>query len=491
MVDVEQINWVAVERSLRKQYKKPAEIRSLVSQIDAAIPKPRLNKYLPPLNTNIKPISPKQEQFLLNNDMELFYGGAAGGGKSSSILLGALQYCDVPNYSALILRRTFGELTKPGALISLAKQWLRGTDAQWSAFNKWFNFPSGAILAFGYLDNDDDKWQYQSAAYQSISVDELTEWPLESTYRFMFSRLRKLVDMDVPLRMRSGSNPIGPGAVWAKQRFIIETGSDGKTPSRKKFIMEDDETGETREYYRSYMPAKLDDNPYLDRLAYRASLSALSPYLIEALERGDWDVKPPGKMFRREWFSNRIPEEPIEIKYVRFWDLAATAEEKGGNPSWTCGVKLGYNSGRWFLANVRRQRLSPYGVEQLVKATAEDDGPYCEIVIEEEGGSAGKNVTDHYIRALPNRVVRGWHPTGPKEHRAAMVANKCEAGHVIVVQGDWVGTFLDELEQFPPDTNKIKTDQVDAFSGAYIAQIEKNIDLTGIVTVGERIRPDW
>ena len=55
--------------------------------------------------------SPHQSAFLLVPTKEAFYGGAAGGGKSIALLMGALQYVDQPGYNALLLRKTFKDLT--------------------------------------------------------------------------------------------------------------------------------------------------------------------------------------------------------------------------------------------------------------------------------------------------------------------------------------------------------------------------------------------
>jgi hypothetical protein len=153
---------------------------------------------------------PRQQLFLDLDVREAFYGGAAGGGKSDALLMDALKYRDVPKYSALILRRTFKELNKADAIMDRAHQWLRQTAARWSAEHRRYTFPSGATLEFGHFEYENDKYQYQSAAYQSIGFDELTEFQ-ESQYTFLFSRLRRLTGSDVPTRMRGASNPGGVG----------------------------------------------------------------------------------------------------------------------------------------------------------------------------------------------------------------------------------------------------------------------------------------
>ena len=87
--------------------------KKLLHSIRGAIPAPRLSRYCP------KTIAPKQEAFLSAPQQEILFGGASGGLKTSGLLIGALQYADQPNYSALLLRRTLPELEMPGSLIPL------------------------------------------------------------------------------------------------------------------------------------------------------------------------------------------------------------------------------------------------------------------------------------------------------------------------------------------------------------------------------------
>jgi len=108
---------------------------------------------------------------------EILYGGAAGGGKSDWLLMEALRYVDVPGYAALILRRTYSDLSKPGALIDRAKQWLLNSPARWNEQRKQWVFPSNATITFGYLESENDKYQYQGSEFQCVLFDELTLLP--------------------------------------------------------------------------------------------------------------------------------------------------------------------------------------------------------------------------------------------------------------------------------------------------------------------------
>lgn len=254
-----------------------------------------LIKYHSALCSPYTPQAPtdRQKLFLdLKDEREVFYGGAAGGGKSSCLLMAALEYVHVKGYAALLLRRTYQDLSKPGALMDRAHGWLRGTGAKWNEQKKQWTFPSEATLTFGYLETENDKYQYQGAEFQFIGFDELTQFR-ESSYTYLFSRLRRLQGSDVPLRMRSASNPGGVGANWVHERFVPDDFTPDQARETKVFWKEgDDSDGQfTR---RAFIPARLDDNPHLDRVEYAASLQELDAVTREQLLRGDWQISERG-----------------------------------------------------------------------------------------------------------------------------------------------------------------------------------------------------
>ncbi|NLH62454.1 MAG: phage terminase large subunit [Ignavibacteriales bacterium] len=312
-------------------------------------------------------------------------------------------------------------------------QWLEKTDAKWYAKEYRWQFPSGANLTFGYLQNENDKYRYQSSAYQFIGIDELTEFT-ESQYVFLFSRLRKSKDMNIPLRMRSASNPGGIGHVWVKDRFILKG---------------------------LYVPATLEDNPYIDKESYEDSLNKLDHITREQLRHGNWDISIEGSLFKRQWFEI-VEDYPKDLNKVRYWDLAATVSNSS---DWTVGCLLGEKDGIYYVLDIKRIKGTPLEVEKLIRQTAILDGTSVEIYMEQEPGSSGVNNIDHYQRQVLNGFI--FYPdkkSNSKELRARPVSSAAEAGNIKLVRGSWNDDFLDEIEAFPQGEHD---DQIDALSGAF------------------------
>lgn len=395
---------------------------------------PRLNKYIPHTPW------PRQAVFLSLNCIEAFYGGAGGGGKSDALLMGALQYVDQPDYHSLVLRKTLPDLKLPGALMDRAEEWLGPTDAEFNRQDHKWTFPSGASLTFGYLEHERDKERYASAEFQDINFDELTQFT-KSQYTYLFSRLRRSAGSKIPLRMRSASNPGGIGHDWVYRRLV-----KGKGQNERIFI-----------------PAKLRDNPSTDIDAYLRSLSHLDPLTRKRILEGDWEARQEGSMFTSSWFEI-VQAAPAGIKWIRYWDLAATPKKPTNDPDWTAGCLMGKLEGKYFIRSVRRMRGGPGNVEKFVLQTAGLDGVGASIYKEQEGGASGVNTVATYAKLLAGFDFHGDPKRVDKATRAAPLASQAQAGNVKIVAGPWNEAFIEELEAFPYGEHD---DQVDAASGAF------------------------
>lgn len=379
-----------------------------------------------------------QAKFLANPLPEVMLGGQAAGGKSAAGLMAALQFVDVPGYAALVLRRSYADLKLPGALIDLSHRWLTGTAASWDGVSHAWRFPAGTTLQFGYLDNQQDQYRYQSAAFSLCFFDELTQFT-ESQYLYLFSRLRKPERLNIPLRMRSATNPGGIGHDWVKRRFLVDRDPD-----------------------RAFIPARLEDNPHIDRKTYEQSLSMLDPVTRAQLRHGNWDIRPEGNLFRRAWFRTAASAPAAIVQTVRAWDLAATPDG-----DFTCGVRMALtDDARTWISDVVLRQCSPRETQALVTATAKADGKGVGIRLEQEPGSAGKLLIDSLQRGpLFGYDVRGVRSTGDKITRAGPFSSACEAGNVYLRGGGaFVGPFLDQLCAFPEGAHD---DAVDAATLAF------------------------
>jgi Terminase large subunit, T4likevirus-type, N-terminal len=303
--------------------------------------------YLDPQYCPHKP-HPPQERFLALDCREALYGGAAGGGKSDTLLMAALQYAHVPGYSALILRRTYADLSLPGAIMSRSHEWLRGTQAAWNDQRKTWTFPSGATLTFGYMEQDSHRYRYQGAEFAFVGWDELTQFS-EAQYLYLLSRLRRTTNSPVPLRVRSASNPGGSGHQWVMERFPIP--ERGATPEP---LYESADTG------RVFVPARLRDNPSLDEESYRANLAELDEATRAQLEDGDWHA------VRGKFFSEFSSDEWPKGHMVEPFDVPSHWRMYGG-------LDWGYDAPMAFLLAAFDEEGNAYVVDELYKRQTDDD----------------------------------------------------------------------------------------------------------------------
>lgn len=270
----------------------------------------------------LQPRQRRAEDALANLEVdrfhELLYGGAAGGGKSDWLLWHQYHLAlEHPGFSGLILRRTFPELRR-----SLIKRSLIRFDhsvAKYRRAEKVWEFRNGSTIEFGYCEADDDVYQYQSAEYDCVAFDELTQWPSDVPYTYLMSRLRsdwrKAARGLVP-HIIAGTNPGGVGGHWVKERFV------DIAPAETRTEHVDDELGTVTT--RVFIPALLNDNRYVNKDAYVAALGNLATETREALLNGSWDQ--------------------VEGQYFTQWNRAVHVIAPFTIPSWWARAR-GYDYG--------------------------------------------------------------------------------------------------------------------------------------------------
>lgn len=396
------------------------------------------NPYIPHVPTV------KQCELLMATEREVFYGGAVGGGKSDALLMAALQYVQVPGYSAIIFRRALSDLKASDGLIPRAHEWLDGTDAHWNGGDYTWTFPSGATVQFGYMQAEKDKFRYKSAAFIRALWEELTTFT-ESQYTYTQSRLRRPAGFPIPTQSFAASNPDGTGAEWVADYFVVPD-EDGapqpdKVPEGRRFIA-----------------ATLDDNPHLDVEDYDRQLAILDAVSRKQLRHGVWGLAAKGGQFDRAMVEV-IDRAPEGIRLVRGWDFAATDPQPGQpDPDWTRGVLWGRKGDDLFVVDmVGAQTNDPEG---YVSKQSDMDARNIEYAIPQDPGQAGKTQAKNIAKRLIGRPVHKSPESGSKLNRARSWLSACANGNVYVVRGPWNRAWFAECEGFPlaahddiPDAN--------------------------------------
>ena len=171
---------------------------------------------------------------------------------------------------------------------------------------------------------------------------------------------------------------------------------------------------------------------------------------------------PEGNIFKIGAITT-IEARPAGFKWVRAWDLAATA--KGGD--YTVGALLGRGAdGRFCIGDIVRLQGAPEEVERVLVATAARDRAELgalTISLPQDPGQAGKTQVAYLTRLLAGQHVTSSPETGDKTQRALPLASQVNAGNVSMLAAPWNRVLLDELGGFPAAKHD---DSVDALSRA-------------------------
>lgn len=205
--------------------------------------------------------------------------------------------------------------------------------------------------------------------------------------------------------------------------------------------------------------ARTIDNPFLPA-AFAETLRAQYPSQFAAQELDGAFLDPQGTVFRREWF--RVVEQaPEGLSWARYWDLAASVKTTA---DYTASVAMAMGGdGTVYLRDMIRGRWEWPDQEKLLTQT----------MLADLGTRHGIEKALHGIAAVQTLLrrpdlaavsIQGIDVDKDKLTRALPLAARAEQGKVALVQGSWIGTFLDEAGAFD-GLGKTHDDQVDSASG--------------------------
>ena len=261
-----------------------------------------------------RPLPGPQTAFLKYPGQEALFSGGRGSGKSEALLADFARYVGQGhgiNYRGIIFRRQYKELND--LIVKSKKMYLpvfKGAKFHESPQSLKWVFEDGEELLFRAVEQTDDYWAHHGNEYQWIGFDELCSWPSPDLYDSLKSLLR-VSKQGIPLRIRSTTNPYGPGASWVKQRFV-DPSSDWAPAG-------------THMVYRDRPIARFDsvvtENTYLMEASpeYIANLASIdNEGMREAWLKGSWEYSVGG-FFNGFWDRERnvINDYPItsELKH--------------------------------------------------------------------------------------------------------------------------------------------------------------------------------
>lgn len=248
-----------------------------------------------------------QHWFLNCPIFEVLYTGNRGGGKTECLLMDFAKECGRgygPAWQGILFRHTYKELRDvvKKSLVLFPKIY---PGAKWNDTKMTWTWPDGEQLTLAYMEHESDYYAYHGHAYPWIAWEELTTWPDSGCYTRMISCCRS-TKAGMPRRIRSTTNPYGPGFTWVKERFQLPL------PPGQMLGDVIETTGEEAVGARCVINSDLMENlvlltaqpDYLNNI--RAS--ARNPAELSAWLHGSWDITSGG-MFDDIWL--RVKEAAV------------------------------------------------------------------------------------------------------------------------------------------------------------------------------------
>ena len=279
---------------------------------------------------------PNPQRLALESKADILgYGGSAGGGKSNLLLGNALT----SQTRSVIFRRVYPSLK---GLIQDSID-LIGSDTQYNKTEKIWRI-NDRLLEFGAVQYENDKSDWRGRPHDFYGFDEATEFT-RSQFEFIIGWLRttlqnqrcRVILTFNPPTDDSGSwvidyflpwiaflfpkeythpNPAAPGELrW----YATLNGKETECLDGQPF----DFNGETiRPLSRTFIPAKLADNPHLANTNYISVLQSLPEPLRSQVLYGDfaaasipnpWQAIPTEwvRLAQKRWFDMERPDLPL------------------------------------------------------------------------------------------------------------------------------------------------------------------------------------
>ncbi|HET7153363.1 MAG TPA: terminase [Candidatus Kapabacteria bacterium] len=248
-----------------------------------------------------QPLPGPQMQAFNSEADELFYGGAAGGGKSD-LLLGLAA---TKHRRSIIFRRNYPAMR---ALIERTREMYDPHGDPLNSFNEQLHLwrlRGGTLIEFGSIQYEHDRFKYKGRPHDLYCWDEVTEFS-ETQFRFVNAWNRTATKGQRCRIVATGNPPSAQEGQWVKQywsAWLDAKHANPAAPGELRWYARIDDRDEAmtngapfehkgkiiHPRSRTFIPARLTDNPYLNEEYIALLQSQPEPYRSQLLY-GDFTV---------------------------------------------------------------------------------------------------------------------------------------------------------------------------------------------------------
>lgn len=342
--------------------------------------------------------------------------------------------------------------------------------------DKNIKFISGGILEFWSISNKRDVGKSRGRKYYKVVIDEATIIPdLQEAFEFVIlPTLLDFIKDDVEGEEKTDIT----GRCWI---FGTARGRD----YFYELIERGDPTSEKYDsaYQSHVIPTAIEDedgniigsnNPHMSIKGLQIMKRTMpliawqQEFLCKFVDRED-------TLFKRKYFEQpgRIiskAQMPIGLQWFRYWDLAASIKDSA---DYTACIAVAHDpdTGKIYLRDLIHERYEVPDAYNAIKANMLGERGLYNVTHGIEKQYVGLGVTQYLDRDV-DLVGIGYSPIdakGDKYTRASIWALYAEQGRIVLVDGAWVTTFLDEVCSFTGNLKFDKHDDiVDSVSGGII-----------------------
>lgn len=265
---------------------------------------------------------------------------------NSDLLLGLAS---TAHRRSIVFRRDFPQLR---GLIDRSREIIGDRGRLNENAHIWRNLPGGRQIEFGGVNMENDKQKYRGRPHDLKGFDEITEFT-RSQYRFLIAWARTTTPGQRVRVVCTGNPPSSEAGLWVIEYWapwLDETHPNPAQPGELRWFATLDgedravESGAPFEHNgetitprsRTFIPARVQDNPYLMETDYMAQLQNLPEPLRSQLLKGQfkaeldvnpWQVIPTEwiKAAQERWKAREKPDIPMTAMGI---DVARGGQDK-------------------------------------------------------------------------------------------------------------------------------------------------------------------